>query len=123
MRFCMAFEGTIDQFPEARQGRPELLARARELAWYHTLRLDETFTTRGMFALDEFLPYYMLPDSLTGLRCLEIGTGNGYWSFQMEGRGAEHVIATDIADYSQTDFSRVPGVPLFATGPAVAGAY
>jgi SAM-dependent methyltransferase len=123
----MAFEGTIDQFPEAQQGRPELLARARQLAWYHTLRLDETFTTAGIFALDEFLPYSLLPDSLAGLRCLEVGTGNGYWSFQMEGRGAAHVTATDIADYSHTDFSHtefstIPGQAPHA-GPAPLGAY
>jgi tRNA (mo5U34)-methyltransferase len=119
----MAFEGTIDQFPEARQGRPELLARARELAWYHTLRLDEAFTTAGIFALDEFLPNYLLPDSLAGLRCLEVGAGNGYWSFQMESRGAAHVTATDIADYSQTDFSTIVGRTPLATGPAPPGAY
>ena len=119
----MGFEGTIDQFPEAQQSRDELLARARQLAWYHSLRLDETFTTAGIFALDEFLPYYLLPGSLEGLRCLEVGTGNGYWSFQMEARGAGHVTATDITDYSLTDFSTIFGQPPLATGPATPGAY
>ena len=64
----MAFEGTIDRFPEHGRSRVELLERARQLSWYHTLRLDDTQTTQGIFALDEFQPYYLVPESLRGLR-------------------------------------------------------
>jgi len=119
----MGFEGTIDQFPEAQNSRSELLARARQLTWYHSLRLDDSLTTSGLFALDEFVPYYLLPDSLDELRCLEVGAGNGYWSFEMERRGAPHITATDIADYSQTDFSTLFGKPPLTTGPSAPGAF
>ncbi|HEX9186947.1 MAG TPA: class I SAM-dependent methyltransferase [Vicinamibacteria bacterium] len=119
----MAFEGTIDLFPEAAASREELVARARRIAWYHTLRLDPTLTTEGIFALDEFVPFYLLPGSLAGLDCLDVGTGNGYWAFELERRNARRVVATDIADYSATDFARLAGSPPVSAGPALPGAY
>lgn len=32
---------------------------------------------------------------LTGKRCLDVGTADGFWAFEMERRGAAHVLATD----------------------------
>lgn len=119
----MAIEGTVDQFPESPLSRAELLARARQLGWYHSLRLDDTLTTPGIFALDEFVPFFLLPENLRGLRCLEVGTGNGYWSFQMERRGAESVTATDIGDYYDTDFSAIHGQPHPCPNRAEPGLY
>lgn len=105
------FEGTIREFPEYGQPRETLLARARELDWYHTLRLDDSFTTQGLFALERYVPFFLMPESLAGLDCLEIGAGNGYWSFQMERRGAASVTATDIGNFADTDFSLYHGKP------------
>jgi tRNA (mo5U34)-methyltransferase len=34
------------------------------------------------------------PD-LAGARCLDVGTADGFWAFEMERRGAAHVLATD----------------------------
>lgn len=119
----MAIDGTIDRFPEYGRSRAELLERARDLGWYHTLRLDDTLTTPGIFALDEFVPFFLLPDSLRGLRCLEVGAGNGYWSFQMERRGAESITATDIGDYHDTDFSTIAGQPHPCPNRAEPGLY
>ena len=106
-----AFQGTIETFPEFGRSRVELLKRARELGWYHTLKLDDDFTTPGFFALDDQLQSFLIPESLAGLNCLEIGSGNGYWSFQMERRGAASVTATDIGDLADTDFSRTHDQP------------
>jgi tRNA (mo5U34)-methyltransferase len=117
------FEGPVEAFPEFGKPRHELVARARQLGWYHSLRLDESLTTEGYFALDEHVPYFLLPDSLAGLDCLEIGTGNGYWSFQMERRGARSVTATDIGAYSDTDFGHVHGAPAACAGRSPDGEY
>jgi tRNA (mo5U34)-methyltransferase len=117
------YEGSIREFPEFGQSRERLLARARELDWYHTLRLDDSFTTQGIFALDHFVPYFLMPDSLAGLECLEIGAGNGYWSFQMERRGAASVTATDIGNFADTDFSLYHGKPHPCPERNPAGAY
>lgn len=101
----MAFDGTIQDFPEAKKSRAELLQRARELKWYHTLKLDESLTTPGEFALDPYVPFYLPPFNLAQADCLEIGAGNGYWSYQLEKLGARSVTALDIADFVDTDFS------------------
>lgn len=55
---------------------------------------DEHFD-RGRLA--EQLPW---PD-LRGKRCLDIGTADGFWAFEMERRGAADVLATDRPSYYQ----------------------
>jgi len=55
---------------------------------------DEHFD-RGSLA--EQLPW---PD-LRGTRCLDIGTADGFWAFEMERRGAAEVLATDRPSYYQ----------------------
>lgn len=118
---AMPLDGPATGFPERQHSRAELRARAKELVWYHTLRLDEHLTTPGMFALDEYIRHYLVPDHLTGLDCLDVGTGNGYWAFLMERRGARSVTATDIGDYSETDISRSIDAP--PPTPAATGAF
>jgi len=41
------------------------------------------------------LPYFGLPDDLTGLRVLDIGCAEGFFSFEAEKRGAREVIGID----------------------------
>jgi tRNA (mo5U34)-methyltransferase len=41
------------------------------------------------------LPYYGLPDDLTGMRVLDIGCAEGFFSFEAERRGAREVIGID----------------------------
>ena len=43
----------------------------------------------------EKLPYYGLPQDLTGKRVLDIGCAEGFFSFEAEKRGAREVIAID----------------------------
>ena len=53
------------------------------------------------------------PGSLGGLRCLDVGTMDGFWAFEMERRGAAEVVATDLADPAAQDApaGRAPGGP------------
>jgi len=44
------------------------------------------------------------PTSLAGARCLDVGTHDGFWAFEMERRGADAVLAIDIADPDQVDW-------------------
>jgi 2-polyprenyl-3-methyl-5-hydroxy-6-metoxy-1,4-benzoquinol methylase len=55
---------------------------------------DEHFDRGG---LAEQIPW---PD-LRGARCLDIGTADGFWAFEMERRGAADVLATDRPSYYQ----------------------
>lgn len=50
----------------------------------------------------EQLPW---PD-VRGKRCLDVGTYDGFFAFELERRGAAEVVATDISDHSQWDWPR-----------------
>lgn len=81
----------------------ELLERARTETWYHVLELPG-YTTEGIFDMRPYVPLYALPDDLTGKRCLDVGTWDGFWAFEMEKRGAAEVIALDLDSESELDW-------------------
>lgn len=81
----------------------DLLERARQHAWYHTLELTPGEWTDGWFDLREAVPHYGLPADMNGMRALEIGPWDGFWSFEMERRGAE-VLAIDLDDERDLDW-------------------
>jgi tRNA (mo5U34)-methyltransferase len=72
--------------------------------WYHTLDLGQGVVTPGMFDHRRLEHHFMLPDRLTGMRCLDVGTMDGYWAFAMERRGAAEVVAVDIEDPDSLDW-------------------
>ena len=81
-------------------------AVAREVAardWYHTIELAPGLVTPGYFDLRE-LAAEILPASLAGARCLDIGTFDGFWALEMMRRGAAEVLAIDILDPRQWDW-------------------
>lgn len=82
----------------------ELRAEVERYSWYHTIELGDGVTTPGMFDHRPVLQRYPLPDDLSGLRCLDVATMDGYWAFEMERRGAESVTAIDLADPEQLDW-------------------
>jgi tRNA (mo5U34)-methyltransferase len=87
--------------------RPMTRALAAEVAdypWYHTLDLGDGVVTAGMFDHRPSLRHYPLPDNLTGLRCLDVGTMDGFWAFEMERRGAREVVAVDAPDPQSLDW-------------------
>lgn len=64
--------------------------------WWHTIDIAPGISTPGSWDLrvmSEKLPW---PD-VTGKRCLDVGTMDGFWAFELERRGAAEVVATDIA--------------------------
>lgn len=81
----------------------ELLARAKDIGWYHTLELAPGHTTPGMFDLRPYVDRYGLPERMDGLRALDVGTWDGFWAFEMERRGAE-VTAIDLDDEADLDY-------------------
>ena len=80
----------------------EGLDEARARSWYHTLELPG-YTTPGIFDLRGSVGEYGLPADLSGKRCLEVGTWDGFWAFELERRGAE-VVALDLDDERDLDF-------------------
>ena len=72
--------------------------------WYHTLELGDGVVTSGMFDHRGIEDKCLLPAELDGLRCLDVGTMDGYWAFTMERRGAAEVVAVDLDDPETLDW-------------------
>src|SRR5215471_13274082 len=67
---------------------------------YHSFRLPDGRILPGSNSLEDQqsrLGAFGLPEDLTGKRVLDIGPWDGYFSFEMERRGAE-VVAIDYVD-------------------------
>ncbi|HEY5318687.1 MAG TPA: methyltransferase domain-containing protein [Solirubrobacteraceae bacterium] len=71
--------------------------------WYHTLELGDGITTPGWFDTRELATRLPMPPDLHGKRCLDIGTYDGFWAFEMERRGGA-VTAIDILDDTRWDW-------------------
>jgi tRNA (mo5U34)-methyltransferase len=72
--------------------------------WYHTLELAPGVVTPGFFDHRPILDRVGLPASFEGRRCLDVGTFNGFWAFEMERRGASEVVAMDVPDPHDWDW-------------------
>lgn len=84
--------------------KSDLQAEADRYPWYHTLRLADGVATKGMFDHAPVLDRYPIPADLSGMRCLDVATMDGYWAFEMERRGAASVTALDLEDPEQLDW-------------------
>jgi tRNA (mo5U34)-methyltransferase len=78
-------------------------ARLDELGWYHSIDVVDGATTRGWFDLRHALPSIPFPD-VRGKRCLDIGTWDGFYAFELERRGAAEVVALDVPDLAGLDY-------------------
>ena len=75
----------------------ELHGQVADVQWYHSLELAPGVVTPGWFDLRPMAAKLPWP-TLTGLRCLDVGTFDGFWAFEMERRGAREVVAIDLLD-------------------------
>ena len=74
------------------------------LEWYHTIELAPGVETPGWHDTRPIVKEVPFPASLEGKRCLDVGTFDGFWAFEMERRGAAEVIAIDVLDPEQWDW-------------------
>lgn len=82
-----------------------LRKRVEALTWYHTIDLGGGLRTPGRFDHAPILDKYRLPESLAGLRVLDVATYDGFWAFEFEKRGAAEVVALDLDTGAQLDWS------------------
>jgi tRNA (mo5U34)-methyltransferase len=75
-----------------------------ELWWYHTIELPNGVVTKGWFDCRPVVDSIGFPASLAGKRCLDIGTFDGFWAYEMEKRGATDVTAIDVLDHTKWDW-------------------
>jgi tRNA (mo5U34)-methyltransferase len=68
----------------------------KEAYWFHRIELAPDLVTPGWSdPKKDKLPYFGLPDDMSGMRVLDIGCAEGFFSFEAERRGAREVIAID----------------------------
>ncbi|MGH9335920.1 MAG: class I SAM-dependent methyltransferase, partial [Vicinamibacteria bacterium] len=72
--------------------------------WYHRIEVAPGITTPGINASGECLELLPLPKDCSGLRALDIGARDGFYSFELERRGAD-VVAIDYIDPNTTGFN------------------
>ena len=66
--------------------------------WYHKIELPDGTVTPGWAPHDP--ARYCIPEDLTGMRVLDIGAWDGYWTWEALKRGASMVVAVD--DFSDS---------------------
>lgn len=84
--------------------RTDLAGRAAEYGWYHCVDLGDGVVTRGAFDTRATLDKIPFPKSFEGKRCLDVGTWDGFFAFEMERRGAASVTAVDVEDPDRWDW-------------------
>ena len=82
-----------------------LQQQIRAERWYHTIDLPDGSSTEGVFdtrATSSHLPW---PARVRAGRCLDVGTCDGFWAFDMERRGAVEVVAIDVGHPHDVDLT------------------
>src|SRR3954451_14577410 len=65
------------------------------MRWYHTLELPDGVVTPGEFDHRAVVGRLPWPD-LRGRRCLDVGSRNGLYAFEMGRRGPAEVASLDV---------------------------
>ena len=91
--------------PEIEQrAEPEGMAREVEaMPWYHTIELAPGVVTPGLFDHRPYVERYGLPAELSGKTALDVGAQDGFWSFELERRGAR-VTGLDVGNPQELDW-------------------
>jgi tRNA (mo5U34)-methyltransferase len=79
--------------------------RVAEHDWWHTIEVAPGVLTPGGWDLRSTAERLPWPGSLVGKRCLDVGTMDGFWAFELERRGAGEVVASDVLDADELDHS------------------
>lgn len=81
------------------------MTAADENIWYHTIDLPDGTCTPGWYDNRQALRHIEWPAAVRGGRCLDVGTFDGFWAFQMERQGASEVVALDVDDPEVLDWA------------------
>jgi tRNA (mo5U34)-methyltransferase len=72
--------------------------------WYHQIEVAPGVVTPGVNDSQMVLDALELPERLDGMRVLDIGARDGFFSFECERRGAAEVVAIDYLTPDETGF-------------------
>jgi tRNA (mo5U34)-methyltransferase len=85
----------------------DLRSAVAALDWYHTIDLGGGIVTPGVFDLRPIVGHLGIPDRLDGKTVLDVGPGNGFFTFLFEERGAESVTTVELPSWGAHDASPV----------------
>ena len=80
-----------------------LRQQIESLSWYHTIDLGNGIVTPGAYDHRPYLHYYGLPTDLHGKTALDVGPASGYFTFELERRGAELTVV-ELPRWEDHDF-------------------
>jgi len=86
----------------------KLRRQVDELEWYHTFELPGGIVTPGLFDHRKVVGKLPIPADLTGKRCLDAASSDGFFAFELARRGAAEVYSVDLMDASRQDWQRAP---------------
>jgi tRNA (mo5U34)-methyltransferase len=92
-----AYNGFVGLHPSATDPNQKKLEELARLGWYHSMELPDGRLIPGFQSLDVLrnrLAQFPLPADLRGKRALDIGAWDGWFTFELERRGAR-VMAVD----------------------------
>lgn len=72
--------------------------------WHHRIELAPGLFTPGLQDTQSLLAQIGLPEDLSGMRVLDIGARDGFFTFEAERRGASEVVALDNVPAHKTGF-------------------
>lgn len=80
-------------------------AVAKQAKWHHRIEVAPGVWTPGLQDTQTLLTQIGMPEDLSGMRVLDIGARDGFFTFEAERRGAREVIALDNEPPDRTGFS------------------
>lgn len=90
----------------------EIRRRVAEIEWYHTIELGYGIVTPGVDPSPSRLLRLGFPADLSGKTVLDIGAWDGFFSFELERRGAARVVAVDSFSWSGSGWGTKAGFEL-----------
>jgi SAM-dependent methyltransferase len=95
-----SFPGEVTAFHE--QVRARDLGDVEHFYWYHAVDLGNGLVTPGDYDFRAVVEHYQFPESMRGLRVLDVGSATGFFAFEFERRGAE-VVSVDLPSLADWD--------------------
>ncbi|MEO0478378.1 MAG: methyltransferase domain-containing protein [Planctomycetota bacterium] len=84
----------------------DLKRRVAEItSWYHAIDLGDGVETPGTFRMADYDKDYDFPESLKGVRVLDVGAANGYHCSVFDRLGADEVVALEMPRWESQDWT------------------
>ncbi|HTC86807.1 MAG TPA: class I SAM-dependent methyltransferase [Bryobacteraceae bacterium] len=104
----VSLKGMLARNAMATQATRNDIQQLSRSGWYHSLELPDGTVIEGVVSIERLkwrIAQFPMAQDLTGKRVLDVGAWDGWFSFEMERRGAE-VVAVDSTDQTRFPAAR-----------------